>query len=295
MNAGLLDFKNKVVLVTGVGRESGGAFEWRFLRLFVFDPGGRVARYELFEDDREVDALARFDALVAGLWPGPLSVHRTTHGRLPREALEWPPGEGARLPRSAAGSTHAHTHGPDSTAGYAGKSFRFSPELVFSHERLARAALRASQGLAGAPLARFKGIFRTQQGFVLLEIAGGTLHEERSHHRRDSRADAIFEGADAAPAAERLAGWLEGAALTERERNARAEEIELALPDGRVCLEAHRDAYGLAPPADEALGRLIAAEDVAARIDLARAHETLAAREGIARDVTRGSAGGPCT
>jgi G3E family GTPase len=177
------------------------------------------------------DALARFDALVAGLWPGPLAVHHTTHGRLPKGALEWPPGEGARLPRAAA---HPHEHAHASSAGYAAKSLRWSPDRVFSHERLARAALRASQGLAGAPLARLKGIFRTQEGFLLLEVAGGSLHEERSHHRRDSRADLIFEGSDAAGAATRLAEWLEGAALTERERGAPAEEIELVLPDGRV-------------------------------------------------------------
>jgi len=179
------------------------------------------------------DALVRFDALVAGLWPGPLAVHRTTHGRLPKQALEWPPGEGARLPRAAA-HEHAHQQEPASSVGYAAKSLRWSPDRVFSHERLARAALRASQGLAGAPLARLKGIFRTQEGALLLEVAGGSLHEERSHHRRDSRADLIFEGSDAGGAAERLADWLEGAALTERERGARAEEIELALPDGRV-------------------------------------------------------------
>ncbi|MCU0670969.1 MAG: nuclear transport factor 2 family protein, partial [Myxococcota bacterium] len=51
-------------LVSGVGRESGGAFEWAFLRLFVFDADGRVARYELFDADREGEALARFDALA---------------------------------------------------------------------------------------------------------------------------------------------------------------------------------------------------------------------------------------
>jgi G3E family GTPase len=182
------------------------------------------------------EALARFDALVAGLWPGPLAVHRTTYGRLPPAALEWPEGEGARLPRAAAPVAAAHTHAAahDTTAGYAARSFRWSPELVFSHERLARAALRASEGLAGAKLARMKGIFRTQEGALLIEVAGGALHEERSHHRRDSRADAIFEGADAPAAAERFAGWLEGAALSERERGLRADEIELALPDGRV-------------------------------------------------------------
>ncbi len=182
------------------------------------------------------EALARFDALAASLWPGPMSVHHTTHGRLPREALEWPPGEGARLPRAAAGTAPAHdpAHSHDTTAGYGARSFRWSPALVFSHERLARAALRASQGLAGASLARMKGIFRTQEGFLRIEVAGGSLHEERSLHRRDSRADVIFEGSDAPAAAERFAGWLEGAALTDRELGARGEEIELALPDGRV-------------------------------------------------------------
>ena len=178
------------------------------------------------------DALARFDELVASLWPGPMAVHRTTHGRLPRSALEWPAGEGARLPRAATGLHVGHGH--DSTSGYAVQSFRWSPELVFSRERLARAALRASQGLAGTPLARMKGIFRTQEGFLLLEIAGGALHEERSHHRRDSRADVIFEGAGEAEAAERFARWLEGAAQSERELEASREEIELVLPDGRV-------------------------------------------------------------
>jgi G3E family GTPase len=178
------------------------------------------------------DALLRFDELVASLWPGPMAVHRTTHGRLPREALEWPAGEGARLPRAAAGLHVGHAH--ESTAGYAAQSFRWSPDLVFSRERLARAALRASQGLAGAPLARMKGIFRTQEGALLIEIAGGALHEERSHHRRDSRADVIFEGADALAAAQRFATWLEGAAQSERELGAGREEIELALPDGRV-------------------------------------------------------------
>ena len=212
------------------------------------------------------DALARFDELAAGLWPGPLAVHRTTHGRLPPQALEWPPGEGARLPRAAA---HVHAHA--STTGYAARSFRWSADLVFSRERLARAALRASQGLAGAPLARLKGIFRTQEGALLLEIAGGALHEERSHHRRDSRADVIFEGAEAGAAAERLAAWLEGALLGEREAGARAEEIELALPDGRVRIVRREELMALPGGVDD-VSRLVpkrtgAAASVGALLD----------------------------
>ena len=162
-------------------------------------------RIDLCDDE----ALARFDALAAELWPGPLAVHHTTYGRLPAAALEWPPGEGARIPRAAPRASYAGAScarlvrrlAADSSAGFAARSFRWSPELVFSRERLERAALRASQALAGAPLARFKGIFRTQEGFLKIEVAGGTLHAERSLHRRDSCADAIFENGDAAAAA----------------------------------------------------------------------------------------------
>jgi hypothetical protein len=51
-------------LTSGVDAESGGELEWAFLRLFVFDDDGQVARYELFDDEREAEALARFEKLV---------------------------------------------------------------------------------------------------------------------------------------------------------------------------------------------------------------------------------------
>jgi len=55
---------------TGLGRESGGALEWAFLRLFTFDHDGRVARYELFDADREAEALARFAEIAS---PAPIA------------------------------------------------------------------------------------------------------------------------------------------------------------------------------------------------------------------------------
>jgi G3E family GTPase len=198
-------------------------------------------------DLASAEDLARFRALAASLWPAPLAVIETTHGRIPREALEWPPDEGARLPRSAAGREHVHDarcgHAP-STAGFAARSWQWSPDVVFSRERLQRALLRMNEGLAGAKLARFKGIFRTQEGFARIEVAGGVVHEERSAHRRDSRADVIFESEGTAPFA-RVHDWLEGAALGAEERGAAAREIELALPDGRVRIVRRDDLAAL--------------------------------------------------
>lgn len=57
------------VLHTGTDRAGGGTYERPFLRLFVADADGRIARAEWFDDDREAEALARFDELAAGKAP----------------------------------------------------------------------------------------------------------------------------------------------------------------------------------------------------------------------------------
>jgi G3E family GTPase len=210
-------------------------------------------------------ALAQFDALAESLWPRPLAVHKTTRGQLPPAAFEWPANEGARLPRAVDGApaahehghahAHAHAHSHASTSAHTVRSFRWSPEVVFSRERLSRAALRASEGLAGAKLARWKGIFRTDEGVVLLEVAGGHMHEERSPFRRDSRLDVILEaGGDDAFA--RIASWLAGAVLSDSDLAARATRIELVFPNGRTRFITR----------DELLGLPGGVEDVAALV-----------------------------
>jgi G3E family GTPase len=213
-------------------------------------------------------ALRAFDTWVEALWPGPLAVHRTRHGKVPAELMEWPEGEGARLPREP-DAPHVHGHG-DSTEGFRSRSWRWSPDRVFSRERLARAVLRMSQGLAGAPLARFKGIFRSDEGFLLLEVAGGSLHEARSLHRRDSRADVIFESGEGGEGDEAFAlaeTWLEAAILSDAEIEARSHEIELALPDGRVRIVERKELVDLPDGVPDVSGIFPSRSGAAARLD----------------------------
>ena len=202
-------------------------------------------------------ALARFDAWVAGLWPEPLAVHKTSHGRVPKALMEWPEGEGARVPvgpDASPGDAHVHDQAPDSSEGYEARSFRWSPDVVFSAERLGRAVLRMQEGLAGEGLARFKGIFRTQEGFLLFELAGGTAHQQRSAHRRDSRADIIVNGAGE-PVFTRIANWIAGAVLSSDEIEAATHQVEIALPDGRVRIVTRGDLASL-PDGVEDVGSL---------------------------------------
>jgi G3E family GTPase len=166
-----------------------------------------------------------FDRYAADLWPAPLAVIRTRHGALARGQLDWPAGEG---PRDR--DPHAHHHAP-STEGHAARSWRWSPDVVFSGRRL-RDALSHLAG--NSSIARFKGIFRTEEGVSRLEIAGGVLHDRLTSFRRDSRADAIARGD--ARVLDEVAAALEAAVLRDEELRRDPNRIEFILPDGRVHL-----------------------------------------------------------
>lgn len=185
---------------------------------------------------------ARFDAWVAQIWPPPLAVHKTNHGIIPVELMDWPEDEGGRLDRnharegeSSLGQTHAHEHAPHdddhdhgaSTEGFRARSFRWSTDTVFERDRL-ESAIRKIAKESGAPLTRLKGIFHTREGVFAIEYAGDDLHVSASAHRRDSRADAIFESGSDAPL-DFARDALEAAILSEAERRAQANQIEIVF------------------------------------------------------------------
>jgi len=64
-----------------------------------------------------------------------------------------------------------------------------------------------------------------------------------------------------------------------------------ATAEGRVLLEVHRDVYGSAEPTEQALCAQASAAGLLARLDWTRAAETIAAAEGLARDVTASAPG----
>jgi len=180
--------------------------------------------------------LAHFRSFAAELWPAPLAVCETRQGAIEAALLEWPEGEGERAsagpePRSDEPvAVHAHA---DSSRGFQARSFRWSPEVVFARERLLPALEGLARGEAGAPLARFKGVFRTLEGVTRIEVAGGRLHEQPTSHRRDSRADAIIAGDDVI-ALERIAARLAEATLDPSQLALDTTRIEVVLPGGAV-------------------------------------------------------------
>ena len=232
--------------------------------------------------------LERFDRWVEALWPAPLAVHLTTHGALPPAALEWPAGEGPRLP---ALRTSQHDHGHASTDGFSARSLRWAPDRVFSRDRLNAAVKRLVDGESGAPLARLKGIFRTQEGVLRLEVAGGVVDARATSFRRDSRVDLIVHGAGDGPL-QRAETWLVEALLGDDELRLSAERIELTLADGSARLLDRDLLLSLDDPVDDVSTIIPDRKGAAARISSlwralelpAAGHVVIVAADGFASE-----------
>lgn len=67
------------------------------------------------------------------------------------------------------------------------------------------------------------------------------------------------------------------------------------LPDGRIFVEVHRDAYRRSPPSVEALRALADREGLSAIIDWERVRDAVAAQDGIAREVGLGAPPAPAS
>jgi len=128
-------------------------------------------------------AVANFRRWAQELDPPKLRVITTTMGELPDAVFDLRVDGNAPARR---GHGHDHHHADDRHAG--GRAWDASAVFRLS-------ALR--ELLRDAPLERFKGIFHTDAGWKLIEMARGELTERFTDHRRDSRADWIAAAATA--------------------------------------------------------------------------------------------------
>ena len=158
--------------------------------------------------------LEHFDALAVSVWPPPVRVLRTTYGVLPDDVLD----AGTR------DRTHDHDHDHDhaSTDGFVARSLRWDDVALFSAAKL-RATLRRLVAVE-----RVKGLFRTDEGVLLLEIAGGQVHERLAARRIASAVDVIAVTDDEADTALRQIRE----ARIDPARVRGREGVTVVLPDG---------------------------------------------------------------
>lgn len=134
--------------------------------------------------DRASDkAISRFEDWAKRLDPPKLRTLTTTMGELPDALFELPGSDGRAPEQTDRAHDHEHAHEHDADARRAGGR-TWPPGQAFN-----LAALRTT--IDALPVTRFKGIFHTDAGWKLIELARGERHERFTEHRRDNRCDWI--------------------------------------------------------------------------------------------------------
>lgn len=159
-------------------------------------------------DTRTVEA---FEAKAAALFPPKAAVLHTSFGRLPLWVLE-PLAGRDRRPRPTLAPAPAD---PGEDQGFETLGALWGPEVVFGKAALDKALAAWAESQAtretGHP-PRFKGIFHTDGGWWLMEMALGHLHQRPVQHRRDSRCQLIV-AATGRQAARKLMERLQAAVM----------------------------------------------------------------------------------
>jgi len=145
-----------------------------------------------FADETTPEEDAAFEAFTADLWPQPLVIARRSApegGTIDPEWFDLDP-----YPRHTERHHHAHDHGAhEGTAGWI-----FPRTTVFDKDALVEVLtflLRPNPILPDG-LLRLKGIFRTRQGWLLVQGTSDTLRVTPVHWRRDSRVEFIAPTGD---------------------------------------------------------------------------------------------------
>ncbi|MFP4616146.1 MAG: CobW family GTP-binding protein [Thiohalorhabdus sp.] len=159
-------------------------------------------------DAAEPGTEAAFREWAAGLQPPKLRVVTTEHGHLDEELFA------LRLPEPAGTEDHAHghTHAVEEAAEDPSGGATWPAARCFQHDRLT-AVLEglAREGMEDTRVERLKGVFRTERGWWVLQIANGEVKRRETPARKDSRADWI--ATEGRP--ETVRALLEGALRTE--------------------------------------------------------------------------------
>lgn len=203
-------------------------------------------------DRASAPAVARVRAEAARRWPAFQRVYETAHGVLPADLPDLlragPDHDPSHGHDHSHGHEHSHSHdlhadpAADSTAAHVAASRVLGPDVVFAWQALNAVVSRPE-------IVRFKGMFRTDVGWIRVDRAGGVVDQRGTPYRRDSRYDLI---AAAGTDVDALVDAIAAAALAPEA----AAGPDIALVDA----DAHVVSIGVA-----ALSRM-GAIDVAARV-----------------------------
>lgn len=150
-------------------------------------------------------ALREFYAKARELFPPKAAILAASHGRLPLEILEvhrdpgrvqaYLPGLGDIRRPGVRPPAAEHDGLP---AGFGQMGWTWPAGVVFDHGRLDRVFRDLQAGAAGlaGKVERAKGVFHTERGWFLLELALEDFFARETQYRSDSRCQFIVHGSD---------------------------------------------------------------------------------------------------
>ena len=122
-----------------------------------------------------------FHEAASLLFPPKMAVYTTSFGKLPPEVLEMPAVRpAATIPDPARDALDFKEAG-----------WTWPPETVFCESRLSR--LFRNAAALETHIERAKGVFHTDKGWFLMEVAGGEFHRRHTQYRAMSRCQFIAE------------------------------------------------------------------------------------------------------
>jgi len=147
------------------------------------------------------ETVKAFCRKAQGLFPPKETILTTAFGRLPEGILSWERRGSVRRmePLTTAGVERSkpppHWHSRSDTIGFREEGWIWPPEIRFDHHALRRTmedAIPARLGPFQGKTLRLKGIFRTDRGWHLMEVAVDGFSERRTQYRRDNRCQVIL-------------------------------------------------------------------------------------------------------
>ena len=134
------------------------------------------------------DAITAFESMMARTYPPKLKSLVCTNGKVPIAVLDLDGAGEAEGDRPLL-STPSHAHELDAVSS----GLCLDASLQFRLDGLLKLveSLAATSGESG--ILRLKGVFNTDQGWKLIQIAGGRVTRESTAYRRDNRMDWIAE------------------------------------------------------------------------------------------------------
>jgi len=145
-------------------------------------------------DTADEETIEAFLEKAAAMYPAKTALHTTRYGKLPLEVLA--PFETTQKNKTVSGIKRHMPTGLETMEEYKEAGWTWPIETIFIYKELHSffKALHKTASEIGAKIVRAKGVFHTDHGWFLMELAAGSFYHREIQYRGPSRCQLITRG-----------------------------------------------------------------------------------------------------